>query len=68
VLRPAERLSRTPDTMQDNGELSGHCHLRLQLPDRLAMACPQSFKLKTFLSRDRIKSVQRVYRWLHDRA
>src|ERR1700731_163178 len=26
VLRPAERLSRTPDTMQDNGELSGQRH------------------------------------------
>src|ERR1700731_3536755 len=26
VLRPAERRSRTPDTMQDNGELSGQRH------------------------------------------
>src|SRR5258705_1391289 len=26
VLRPAERLSQTPDTMQDNGELSSQRH------------------------------------------
>src|SRR3982074_472072 len=26
VLRPAERLSRTPDTLQYNGELSGQRH------------------------------------------
>src|ERR1700730_16142838 len=26
VLRPAERLARTPDTMQDNGELSSQRH------------------------------------------
>jgi hypothetical protein len=26
LLRPAERLSRTPDAMQDDGELSGQRH------------------------------------------
>src|ERR1700730_1907277 len=31
VLGPAERLSRTPDTMQDNGELSGHRHPRFAI-------------------------------------
>ena len=41
MLRPAERLSRTPDTMQDNGELSGQRHPGFAIPRSLGdRACP----------------------------
>src|ERR1700730_13951215 len=41
VLRPEERLSRTPDTMQNNGELSGQRHPGFAIPRSLGdRACP----------------------------
>jgi hypothetical protein len=53
VLRPTEWLSRTPDAMQDNGELSGQRPRALPAPDRLAIACAQSFKLEALFNRVR---------------
>src|SRR5580658_5480135 len=49
VLRPAERLSRTPDTMQDNGELSGHRHPRFAIARSPGDGVPPILQARGFL-------------------
>ena len=50
MLRPAERLTLCKITES----FLATATRALPLPDRLAMACPQSFKLEAFLSRVKI--------------
>src|ERR1700730_6071145 len=49
VLRPAERLARTPDTMQDNGELSSQRHPRFAIARPPGDGVPPILQARGFL-------------------